>query len=209
MGRAYGRFEKGNPSPRRIRRPKKLSQRQEFVKGLDAIYIAAFILTVYILFFRVVVVVGPSMYDTLIQGDRVVLLSSLVCGEPQQGDIVVCSKESFDGGTCFVKRVIATEGQEVNIDFEQGIVYVDGVALEEDYIHTSTSRYEGVDFPLTVEEGHVFVLGDNRENSTDSRSPQIGQVDLRQIVGKAFFILSPGDNGGRETPDYSRIGWIK
>jgi signal peptidase I len=175
---------------------------------MDAIHIFALILTVYILFFRVVVVVGPSMYDTLIQGDRLVLLSSFVYNDPKQGDIIVCSKESFDDGAGFVKRVIATEGQTVDIDFEAGIVYVDGTALEEPYVHTSTTKAEGIEFPLTVEAGHVFVMGDNRDSSLDSRSPRIGLVDKRQIVGKAIFILSPGDNDGKETPQYDRIGWI-
>ena len=206
MARTYGQYEKGNPA--RGKRRRRLSAPQEFVKGLDAIYIAAVVLTIYILFFRVVVVVGPSMYDTLIQGDRVVLLSSFVYRQPRQGDIVVCSKDSFDEGKCFVKRVIATEGQQVDINFELGTVSVDGVILQEDYLYTQTYREEGITFPLTVQEGHVFVMGDNRGNSLDSRSPQIGQVDLRQIVGKALFIISPGDNGGTEDPDFSRIGRI-
>jgi signal peptidase I len=148
------------------------------------------------------------MYDTLIQGDRLLLVSSLVYNDPKQGDIVVCSKESFEDGAGFVKRVIAREGQTVDIDFDAGIVYVDGTALDEPYIHTSTTREEGIEFPLTIEEGHVFVMGDNRERSTDSRSPMIGLVDERQIIGKAIFILSPGDNGGKEKPRFDRIGWI-
>ena len=128
--------------------------------------------------------------------------------EPQQGDIVVCSKESFDDGTCFVKRVIATEGQEVFIDFEQSKVYVDGVLLDEPYVHSPTTRKEGIEFPLIVGEGQIFVLGDNRDRSTDSRSPMIGLVDERQIVGKAIFILTPGNNDGKETANWNRIGWI-
>lgn len=204
MGRKMGKFEKRKP----VKPQRKLSRRQSFVRNLDVIYIVALILTLYMLIFRVVVVVGPSMYDTLIQGDRLVLLSSFVYTDPKQGDIIVASKESFDDGECFVKRVIATEGQTVDIDFDAGIVYVDGTALEENYIHTPTTRPEGVQFPLTVDEGHVFVMGDNRESSLDSRSPQIGLVDERQIVGKAIFILSPGDNDGEETPQYDRIGWI-
>jgi signal peptidase I len=96
----------------------------------------------------------------------------------------------------------------VDIDFDAGIVYVDGTALDEPYIHTSTTREEGIEFPVTVKKGHVFVMGDNRERSTDSRSPMIGLVDERQIIGKAIFILSPGDNGGKEKPRFDRIGWI-
>lgn len=204
MGKTPGKFEKRIPaSPR-----KKRSHRQQFVKDMDVIYIVALILTVYILFFRVVVVVGPSMYDTLIQGDRLVLLSSLVYNDPEPGDIIVCSKESFDNGTNFVKRIIATEGQTVDIDFDAGIVYVDGTALDEPYIHSPTTRADGIEFPLTVKQGYVFVMGDNRAHSTDSRSTRIGLVDEREIVGKAIFIISPGDNGGKETPQYDRIGWI-
>lgn len=206
MGREFGLFEKGNPVPRGKRR--RLTKRQEFVRGLDAVYIVAVILTVYMLFFRMFVVVGPSMYDTLIEGDRLLLVSSSIYRNPKQGDIVVCSKDTFDDGTCFVKRVIATEGQMVYIDFDAGIVYVDGFELKEDYIFSPTTREEGVQFPVKVEEGHVFVLGDNRGSSTDSRSPVIGQVDCREIVGKAIMIMSPGDNGGREKPQWGRVGWI-
>lgn len=209
MGRTYGRFEQGNPEPRIKRRSRRLTKPQEFIRGLDAIYIIALLLTLYMLFFRVVVVVGPSMYDTLIHGDRVVLLSSLVYNDPKPGDIVVCSKESFEDGNCFVKRVIATEGQEVNIDFNTGVVYVDKEPIMEDYLYSQTFRDEGTKFPLVVAPGYVFVMGDNRQNSLDSRSPKIGQVDKRQIVGKALFILFPGDDEGRENLDLSRIGPVE
>jgi hypothetical protein len=102
----------------------------------------------------------------------------------------------------------ALEGYE-NILIECKIpVYVDGVLLEEDYVFSPTNREEGIEFPLTVGEGQIFVMGDNRERSTDSRSPQIGLVDKRQIVGKAIFIISPGDNGGKESPKWNRVGWI-
>lgn len=204
MARTIGKYEKRKP----VKRPLRLSRRQAFVLDLDAVHIVALILVLYVLFFRIVVVIGPSMYDTLIQGDRVVLLSSMVYRQPKQGDIIVCSKKSFDNGECFVKRVIATEGQTVDIDFDAGIVYVDDEALEEAYTFTPTTRPEGTQFPLTVEKGHVFVMGDNRDSSLDSRSPQIGLVDQRQIVGKAIWILSPGTNDGKEQPRYDRIGWI-
>ena len=191
------------------RRRKKLSKRQEFVRGLDSIYIVALILTLYMLVFRVVVVVGPSMYNTLIQGDRLLLMSSLIYNDPKQGDIVVCSKNDFDNGKCFVKRVIATEGQTVDIDFEEGVVYVDGQALQEDYTYTPTNVREGMQFPLIVEEGCIFVLGDNRQVSKDSRDPEIGLVDKREVMGKAIFLMMPGDHRGEETRDFDRIGVIK
>jgi signal peptidase I len=174
----------------------------------DLLYVLAGFMIIYMLFFRIVVVVGPSMYDTLIDGDRLVLLSSSVYRNPKQGDIIVASKKSFENGECIVKRVIATEGQSVDIDFQAGIVYVDGVALEEDYTHTLTTLDEGMSFPLNVEKGHVFVMGDNRNSSKDSRNPQIGLIDEREILGKAIFLLSPGTNGGREQAQYDRIGVI-
>lgn len=191
-----------------VRRRRRLSKRQEFVRGMDAIYIVSAILAVYMLFFRVVVVIGPSMYDTLIQGDRLLLVSSLVYRDPQQGDIVVCSKDSFDNGQCFIKRVIATEGQSVHIDFDTGIVKVDGQPLDEPYLHSPTKRPEGIEFPLVVGEGQVFVMGDNRMSSTDSRDPAIGLVDEREILGKAIYLISPGDNGGIEKARWNRTGWI-
>jgi signal peptidase I len=187
----------------------KLTWQQNLLLDLrDLLYVLAGFMIVYMLFFRVVVVVGPSMYDTLIHGDRLVLLSNSVYRNPKQGDIIVASKESFENGECIVKRVIATEGQWADIDFDAGIVYVDGVALNEDYVHTLTTLEEGVSFPLCVDKGHVFVLGDNRNSSKDSRNPQIGLIDEREILGKAIFLLSPGNNNGAEEARYDRIGVI-
>ena len=172
----------------------------------DLIYILTAVVLLCLLCFRVVVVTGSSMYNTLIDGDYLLLISSTFYRQPQQGDIIVASKDSFDGGKPIVKRVIATEGQFVDIDFETGTVYVDGVALEEAYTYTKTTLDVGVSFPLRVETGHVFVLGDNRDRSKDSRSPEIGQVDHREILGKAIFLFMPGTDGGNDPLDFSRIG---
>ncbi|MBQ2384406.1 MAG: signal peptidase I [Oscillospiraceae bacterium] len=173
----------------------------------DMITVLAGFMLVYMLLFRVVVVVGPSMYDTLVDGDRLILVSNVLYREPRQGDVIVASKESF-GGECIVKRVIATEGQTVDIDFDAGIVYVDGLALDEPYAHTLTTRKEGMIFPLTVEEDHVFVLGDNRNDSKDSRDPTIGLVDHREILGKVLFLMMPGDHYGTVERDFGRIGVV-
>ena len=172
----------------------------------DLIYILTAVVLLCLLCFRVVVVTGSSMYNTLIDGDYLLLISSTFYRQPQQGDIIVASKDSFDDGKPIVKRVIATEGQFVDIDFETGTVYVDGVALEEAYTYTKTTLDEGVSFPLRVETGHVFVMGDNRNSSKDSRSPEIGQVDHREILGKAIFLFMPGTDGGNDPLDFSRIG---
>lgn len=174
----------------------------------DLVYVLAVFMLIYMLFFRVVVVVGPSMKDTLQDGDRLLLISGMLYNDPKQGDIIVASKESYESGECIVKRVIATEGQTVDINFQTGIVSVDGVALEEDYTLTSTTHFEGVVFPVKVTEGHVFVLGDNRDNSLDSRSPVIGLVDEREILGKAVFLLSPANAKLFSEAFFERFGVI-
>jgi len=175
----------------------------------DLVYLLMGLMVVFLLVFRLIVVSGDSMYSTLVDGDYMLLLSNVFYREPEHGDIVVISKQTFDDGAPIVKRVIATEGQIVDIDFAQGIVYVDGLPLQEDYISTPTTVYEGVDFPVIVEEGCIFVLGDNRGVSKDSRNPQIGFVDRREVLGKAIFLLLPGSNHGYSQPDFGRIGVIK
>ena len=175
----------------------------------DLIYLLAGIMIVFLLVFRVIVVSGSSMYSTLVDGDYLLLLSNVFYHEPENGDIVVISKESFDNGKPIVKRVIATEGQTVDIDFENGIVYVDGIALQEDYINSLTTVEEGMVFPLTVEEGCIFALGDNRAVSLDSRNPAIGQIDTREVLGKAIFLMYPGTHFGQVLQDFDRLGVIK
>ena len=162
----------------------------------DMIYLLAVIIVVLLLLFRVVIVSGPSMYDTLWDGDWLLVLSGVFYREPEYGDIIVASQDSFNDGEPIIKRVIATEGQTVDIDFEAGTVYVDGVALEEDYTYTLTTNEEGMTFPLTVDEGCIFVMGDNRGRSKDSRDPEIGLIDEREVLGKAVFLVFPGTHGG-------------
>ncbi len=175
----------------------------------DIVYLLCAMLVTLLLIFRVVVVSGTSMNMTLLDGDYLLLLSNTFYRTPEQGDIIVVSKQSFDDGAAFVKRVIATEGQTVDIDFDRGIVYVDGIALEEDYINNLTTTRGGVQFPLVVEEGCVFALGDNRGISMDSRYPDIGQIDTREILGRAIFLMIPGTNRNTEIMDFSRIGVMK
>ena len=175
----------------------------------DLVYMIIGLMLVFLLLFRVIVVSGSSMYDTLIDGDYLLLLSNLFYQEPEYGDIIVVSKESFDDGVPIIKRVIATEGQTVDIDFEAGVVYVDGEALQEDYTYTPTNVEEGMAFPLTLEENCVFAMGDNRNGSLDSRCPDIGQIDRREILGKALFLFLPGTDEGHTGPDFERIGAIK
>lgn len=175
----------------------------------DLLYMLVAIMIMFLLVFRVIVVSGSSMYSTLIDGDYLLLVSNLFYQEPRRGDIIVAAKKSFDDGAPIIKRVIATEGETVNIDFDMGIVYVDGVALEEPYTYTPTNVDEGMRFPLTVEENCVFAMGDNRNRSKDSRNPEIGQIDKREILGKALYLFMPGTDEGHAGPDYDRIGAIK
>lgn len=176
----------------------------------DLIYLLAIVMIVFMLLFRIVIVSGSSMYSTLRNGDWLLVTGSVLYHEPQYGDIIVASKDSFNDGEAIIKRVIATEGQTVDIDFETGIVYVDGTALEEEYTYTPTNVEEGIIFPITIADGCIFVMGDNRNGSKDSRHPDIGMIDTREVLGKAVFLLFPGMGEGMNEAerDFDRIGAI-
>ena len=150
----------------------------------------------FVLVARVIDVRGQSMEPTLVEGDKIII--TRLAGDYQQGDIIVLRKDSFRAEP-IVKRVIALEGQTVEIDFEEGIVYVDGVALDEPYTRERTYKsydFETYEQPLVVPENCVFVMGDNRNNSSDSRVASIGCVDEGYIMGKAVFRLFPLDKMG-------------
>ena len=187
-------------------RKKKDSWQANFLMYIyDLVRLLAVIVLVSMLLFRVVVVSGPSMYDTLMDGDYLLVLSNLFYQEPKHGDVIIISKESFDDGKPIVKRVIATEGQTVDIDFQAGIVYVDDQPLDEPYTYTTTNLKEGVSFPLVVEEGCIFVLGDNRNASKDSRNPEIGLIDKHEVLGKVCVLFLPGTHYDTVERDFSRI----
>ena len=175
----------------------------------DLIYLLMAIVLVFLLFFRIIVVSGDSMYSTLLDGDYLLLISNLFYKEPRSGDIIVISKDSFDNGSPIVKRVIATEGQVVDIDLEHGIVSVDGQVLDEPYINNPTTNGRGTEYPLVVEENCIFVMGDNRGVSLDSRYPELGQIDTREVLGKAIYLMVPGTSHGQLPQSWNRIGAIK
>lgn len=143
---------------------------------------------IFLFLFRVVNVDGTSMVPTLHDADKIVI--SRLDTHYRPGDIVVLTKMSW-GSESIVKRVIATEGQTVDIDFNRGIVYIDGKEIDEPYIAEKTNR--ALDFigPVEVPEGCVFCLGDNRNRSTDSRRSTIGMIDTRCILGKVVLRLWP------------------
>lgn len=180
----------------------------------DFALILAAVMVLFVFVVRLVGVSGSSMYPTLVNKDYMLLLSNFLCDEYEQGDVVVMTVPSFSSEP-IVKRIIATEGQEVYIDFENGGVYVDGERLDEPYIFEDAWKdyVDGLSYPAVVPEGCVFVLGDNRNRSTDSRYAPIGMVDTRRIMGKVLCIALPGKQtnergdvtGGR---DFSRIGGV-
>ena len=171
----------------------------------DWVFLLGIGFLVLLLCFKVVTVSGTSMKKTLLDGDYLLLVSNAFYRNPQYGDIIVASKDAYENGAPIVKRVIATGGQTVDIDFDEGIVYVDGNALDEPYVY-SNMTYQGIDFPVVVDDGCLFVMGDNRYISEDSRSPKIGLIDSREVLGKAVFLFIPGTDRGKEKRDFSRVG---
>lgn len=164
-------------------------------------YAMALMVVLFLLVCRYVTVDGDSMRETLHHRDKLII--SDLGYTPETGDIVVVKVPAYQNP--IIKRVIATEGQEVEIDFENWTVKVDGVLLAEDYINRDVN-YDGVNddryvwmasptgervLRFTVEPGKLFVMGDNRNHSTDSRSSIVGQVDERQVLGRVLLRLFP------------------
>ena len=166
------------------------------------------VVAIFTFVIRMMGVDGHSMLNTLQHGDRLLVVNSMLYHDYKYGDIVILRKNGVFDDDPIVKRVIAVEGQTVDIDFAEGIVYVDGEALEEDYIREPTYTAEGTEFPLTVPEGSIFVMGDNRNGSTDSRDYRLGTVDTRYVIGKAAFLIFPGPDYETEKRDFKRIGVI-
>lgn len=160
--------------------------------------------------FRVIDVDGTSMEPTLINTDKVVITDLFYT--PHDGDIIVIS-HAEEYNKPLVKRVIATEGQTLKVDFDKGEIYVDGELLEEDYTMGETIRgnIPDEDFPDVIPKGKVFVLGDHRDVSLDSRYYEIGLIDVDSIIGKAQFVVIPHSyDPGSMLPklDFSRIRYL-
>ena len=189
---------------------KKDSGKMELYDWIQCVVVALVAgILVFMFFVRVVNVKGNSMYPTLHDEDKI--LTSNFLYTPKPGDVVVVQTDSY-GPEPLVKRVIAVEGQTVDIDFDLGVVYVDGVALDEPYVASPTTVREDFDGPVTVPEGCLFLMGDNRNRSTDSRTSSIGMVDTRCVIGRVLMIVFPSENtdsfGTRGRRDLSRIGSV-
>ena len=177
-------------SPDTLEEESTLSQ---FIFDISGTILSAIVILLLILslFLRQVTVDGPSMNDTLHNEER--LLVSCFQYEPKCGDIVIVTHgKSVDDP--LVKRVIAVAGQSIDIDSDTGDVIVDGVLLKESYTLGKTRRLpDSVDLPMVIPEGYVFVMGDNREHSLDSRSAAIDLIPVENIIGKAVFRWYPMD----------------
>ena len=165
----------------------------DWIQSLMAALI--FCVVLFSFFIRLLDVSGPSMNPTLFEGDK--MLVSDLFYHPKAGDVVIFKTDNYDPEKALVKRVIATEGQEIKIDFVKGIIYVDDVPVEDEFdpIHNKLD-FNG---PQTVPEGCVFVLGDNRNASRDSRYKLIGMVDERMILGRVYAVVYP----------FNEIRWVR
>ncbi len=190
---------------------KKTLRRKDFFEWLDVIVAAMVaVVVIFIFVFRLVTIVGDSMKNSFYEGEKVVITNLFF--EPHYGDVVVISRnahntaeETENSSGPIIKRVIATGGQYVDIDFEAGVVFVgydlgNMKALDEPYTLAPTYLKRDVEFPVYVPEGYVFVLGDNRNESMDSRFSQIGEnglINEKYILGKAIFRIFPFNRMGK------------
>ncbi len=158
----------------------------DMTDSLKGAIIAVFFVFAFV--FRILGVDGGSMLPTLNDGDWLAITGATASVE--RGDIVVVT-QPWERNVPIIKRVIAVGGDTVYIDFESSKVYVNGAEIDEPYINEPTKTKYDVDFPITVDEGKVFLMGDNRNISLDSRSSKIGLVDENYILGKALFRLYP------------------
>ena len=176
-----------------VKKNKKQKEKKPFIDELlDWLKTFALVFIVVVLIFtfiaKTVIVNGSSMNDTLVDRDFLLLWSLFYT--PKQGDIIAANCEGLD--EVIVKRVIAVGGQEVNIDFTTGTVYVDGKELDEPYIKNLTLNDEfAFNDPIVVDEGCYFCMGDNRQGSKDSRHPDVGFVSRDDILGKAIIRIYP------------------
>ena len=162
---------------------------QGMLEWYEALISAALVLVLVFSFvFRIIQVDGSSMVPTLTNGDKLIVWGAGYT--PERGDVVIVDSYTTYGKP-LVKRVIAKGGDTISIDYETGTVTVNGEVLQEDYIAEPTYLGYDVKFPYTVPEGTVFVMGDNRNQSLDSRSSYIGCIDEQDILGKVLVCFLP------------------
>ena len=182
-----------------VRQPCAGKAARTILEWIEELLIAAVTIAVICTFVcRIVTVTGTSMVPSFQDGDRVLVVNDF--NGVEQGDVVVIVNVLEEP---IIKRVIATEGQTVDFDYEAGVVYVDGQPVDETQFGLENgitsepfSSFELLEFPQTVPEGCVFVMGDNRNHSSDSRDVTLGAVDERYVLGRALWIILPFDHFG-------------
>lgn len=184
----------------------KKSLAKDLLEIAESTFITVFVIVlIFTYLLHPVNVVGTSMVPTLNNDDRIFM--STIVTNLSYGDIIVINndaaylldekgdvlmQDSTPLNECIIKRIIACGGQTVDIDFDTGEVRVDGVVLDEPYINEATHKNEGAfTYPFVVPEGYYFVMGDNRNHSSDSRCPYVGLIKQEQIYGKAVIRYSP------------------
>ena len=180
-----------SPALAEPKEPAKKSGVKEAFEWIEMLACAlVFVVFLFSFVFRVVTISGPSMNPSLWDGERVIVTDFFYT--PRVGDIIVFESYEETGlDEPLIKRVIATGGQTVDINFDRGVVFVDGEQLDESYVNTPTNVSYDVQFPVTVPEGSVFCLGDNRNHSYDSRASEIGMIDERYVLGKVLWRIFP------------------
>lgn len=177
---------------------KKLNVKKEAFQWIQSIVASVIIVALILTFVGAPrVVKGSSMLPTFRDNDRVITTN--IHGKLKYGDVVVIRRKDDDP---LIKRIIGVGGDTINIDFETGCITLNGSAINEPYINELTTTDLGTQFPTTVPDGCLFVMGDNRNHSSDSRDPSIGMIDKRNVFGKVVFRFSPlKDIGAIKTPE--------
>lgn len=149
---------------------------------------AAFVLVWY--FGLRVSVIGDSMNPGLKNGD-ITLVNRLVYDvrKPRRGDIIAFKPNGNEGSHYYMKRVVGLPGE--TIECKEGIIFIDGEMLEEDYKTTAIEELGLLEEPITLKSDEFFVLGDDRQSSEDSRMANVGNVKRSEIAGKVWFVISP------------------
>ena len=191
-------------SPEQILR--KIKQRKFFLAArpwmrLAVVFLVLAVLLIGIAMIPYVCMYGTAMAPTLSNGDFGIAFPAK---EYRSGDIIAFRQNE----KVLIRRIIACSGSSVSIN-ENGIVTVDGVILDEPYTAQKALGQCNIQFPYIVPDGQYFVLGDNRGVSRDSRDPVIGQIDRREVLGKAVLLMIPGTSHGNQARDPGRIGVIE